>query len=126
MKAKLLLFISVLWQFPQTVLGIILCVWYFRRIKHIFPCGTGVIVRVEGFPGGISLGNVIIVATGSDPKTIKHECGHATQSLYLGWLYLFIIGIPSVFWAMVWRPSMGSYYQFYTEAWANRLGGVKR
>lgn len=35
------------------------------------------------------------IAQHSD-STIKHEYGHTIQSKYLGWLYLIIIGLPSI------------------------------
>lgn len=58
-----------------------------------------------------------------------HEYGHCIQSLYLGWLYLLVIGIPSFLWANVFYPPVHrrcSYYSFYTERWADKLGGVVR
>ena len=49
------------------------------------------------------------------------------QSRMLGWLYLFVIGIPSILWAAWWNEGQNrSYYSFYTERWADRLGGVER
>jgi hypothetical protein len=60
---------------------------------------------------------------------IKHEYGHSVQSAYLGPLYLFVIGIPSLIWAGFfdnWREKHNkSYYWFYTESWADKLGGAK-
>ena len=57
---------------------------------------------------------------------IAHESGHVKQSLYLGPLYLFVIGIPSILWAWLHKSiaPRKSYYWFYTEAWANKLGGL--
>ena len=50
--------------------------------------------------------------------------------MYLGWLYLFVIGIPSLAWAILYgtiiKPSTNGYYKFYTEKWADRLGNVER
>jgi len=60
-------------------------------------------------------------------KLIAHEYGHTIQSLILGPFYLFVIGIPSAIWAnskrVAARRTRGtvSYYQFYTERWANHL-----
>ena len=62
-----------------------------------------------------------------DEITIKHEMGHSMQSKKLGWLYLFVIGIPSACWNLYHRKHPEKdYYKFYTEAWADKLGGVKR
>ena len=33
--------------------------------------------------------------------TIKHEYGHTIQSKWLGWLYLLVIGLPSIIWAFI-------------------------
>lgn len=90
--------------------------------------------------GGISLGKYSIVNTGHyridiseslKRDTVRHEAiGHAKQSLYLGWLYLIVIGLPSIIWAGLYgsviKPTKNGYYRFYTESWADKLGGVKR
>ncbi len=46
----------------------------------------------------------------------------------LGPLYLLVIGLPSLLWAALHeKVAPGrSYYWFYTERWADRLGGVER
>ena len=82
------------------------------------------------FSGGISLGNYII-SYSRNALTIKHEHGHQKQSLYLGPLYLFVIGIPSICWAGLYGTKLfpykeNGYYEFYTERWAEQLGKVNR
>lgn len=66
----------------------------------------------------------------SDERTLKHERGHTKQSYILGWLWVPIIGIPSIIWAgcFGWLRAKYniSYYSFYTEKWADKLGGVER
>lgn len=74
--------------------------------------------------GGVSLGKYIIVNQWMPTKEIMHEYGHCIQSRYLGWLYLIVIGLPSLLWAMFYRGK--NYYSFYTERWADKLGGVNR
>lgn len=79
--------------------------------------------------GGISLGRYIILSERYETKynTWYHERGHSIQSMYLGPLYLLVIGLPSILWAMWWNYGRGvSYYRFYTERWADKLGGVQR
>ena len=62
-------------------------------------------------------------------RLLRHEYGHSIQSLILGPLYLFLVGIPSMFWCRVpavgrsWRNGRRSYYSFVTERSADRLGG---
>lgn len=61
-------------------------------------------------------------------EVIVHEYGHTFQSLILGPLYPFIVSIPSALWCMLpvcikrREKKNISYYAFYTERWANRLG----
>ena len=115
-----------IWQAPQNVAGLV-----FRLIygwTAILFRGVDVVVSSR-FPGGISLGRTIVVKRPylANPDTWNHEYGHARQSLYLGPFYLLIVGIPSLLWAAYWTPDRGvSYYSFYTEKWADKLGGVVR
>lgn len=115
-----------IWQAPQNVVGLV-----FRLIygwTAILFRGVDVVVSSR-FPGGISLGRTIIVKLPylDNPDTWNHEYGHTRQSLYLGPFYLFVVGIPSLLWAWYWTPDRSvSYYAFYTEKWADRLGGVIR
>ena len=57
---------------------------------------------------------------------IKHESGHVKQSKILGPLYLLVIGLPSIIHAALhhYVCKNPDYYHFYTERWANKLGGV--
>jgi hypothetical protein len=74
---------------------------------------------------GISLGLFLFCP---DERLLPHEYGHTYQSLLLGPLYLLVIGIPSAVWANApacvrMRQEKGiSYYSFWTEKWADRLG----
>lgn len=115
-----------IWQAPQNIVGLVFHLIYGRTMARYR--GINVVVS-ERFPGGISLGRSIFVKRPylADPDTWKHEYGHTRQSLYLGPFYLFVVGIPSLLWAWYWNPSRGvSYYSFYTEKWADKLGGVER
>ena len=124
--------IRSIWEFPQNALGFIV-----KKICDATPYTTYKDANVYSWDinGGMSLGKYIFVPFRHlDPKSfrvqsyIKHEYGHTIQSKYLGWLYLLVIGLPSLIWAqcfMGYRSRTGkSYYSFYTEAWANKLGGV--
>lgn len=113
-----------LWMLPQNVLGLILrCVYKGEDIEY-----KDAKVRVSNsMLGGISLGRYIIV---NKTSQIRHEYGHCIQSKYLGWLYLLVIGLPSIVWAMVYGSiiprTADGYYRFYTEKWAERLVGKIR
>lgn len=127
-KNTAIMVLLFIWQFPQILVGWIVSLFYKVDNKVVYKDKT---IRVcKRFPGGISLGNTIIVSRYPNSKetwsTVKHEYGHTIQSKWLGWFYLFVIGIPSLLWALIHKPSMGSYYNFYTERWADRLGNVQR
>lgn len=117
-----------LWQLPQNLIGLIVYVllWPSPYVKF----RGEIICYSNKMSGGISLGRYIILARKyweGNGDTELHEYGHALQSRYLGPLYLFVIGIPSLLWAAWWNQDRGvSYYDYYTERWADRLGGVER
>ena len=116
-----------IWELPQNLLGLLLRVIY----KGTDSEYDGAVVRRSlKMQGGISLGRYIIVSQFASKTTVMHEYGHCLQSRSLGWLYLLVIGLPSIVWAGLYgtvvKPTKNGYYRFYTERWADRLGGVKR
>lgn len=114
-----------IWQLPQNLLGLILSLLYPGYIIHNI---NGITVRINPkFYGGISLGKYIFLSR-ENKIDIKHEIGHTKQSKLLGPLYLVIIGIPSIIHALVhgsWCHE-DSYYDFWTEKWADKLMNIKR
>lgn len=124
----LLQILLYLWQLPQNILGLILRLFWRQDNTVLYK---DKVVRIcRSFPGGISLGDTVIVNRFPFNKetwnTVKHEWGHTKQSLYLGPLYLIVIGIPSLVWACTHKwITKKSYSWFYTESWANKLGGIK-
>lgn len=120
-KIKTLNFILYIWQLPQNLLGILVKI--FTKAEPIEY------VYYWKYNSGLSLGKYIFVNKNASFNTVFHEEGHQKQSLYLGWLYLIIIGLPSIIWATL--KTLGlfsniSYYKFYTEAWADKLSNIKR
>ena len=140
-------FIKATWELPQNVVGAIV-----KKIVKATPLPyyanyKGANVYSWNISGGISLGNYIFVPFAYNgvgymdiydyPRSvayvenfIKHEYGHTVQSKYLGWLYLLVIALPSLIWAGCFegyrQKNNVSYYEFYTEKWADKLGGVER
>lgn len=113
------------WQLPQNLLGLLMKA--ILRPECSIEFGRAEVFFSERMRGGISLGRYIHLRAGMGlPNNICHEYGHSRQSLYLGPLYLVVIGLPSLIHAALYRPEKGNYYDFYTEKWADRLGGVKR
>lgn len=123
-----------IWQLPQNLIGLLLVLWY-KHEKEFRRIGTAHIYYTDEMPSGISLGDYIILNRCDMEDGIKHEYGHHRQSMMLGWLYLIIIGIPSLFgniydrvahkdWPYV--VSCRWYYSQPWEKWADELGGIDR
>ena len=114
-----------IWCLPQNIAGLIVMLVTKAKRK-----GDHYAFNVKC--GSVSLGEYIFLCQGhlDSEETLRHEKGHQAQSRMLGWLYLPIIGIPSLIWAgcFGWyrKKYNVSYYDFYTESWADQLGGVKR
>lgn len=118
-----------IWQLPQNLLGLLLMLILQGETRH--RLGTIRFYYLKTFPGGITLGEYIFVGRKQE-LMVRHEFGHVLQSRYLGPLYLIVIGLPSLLHAGLNgvlnccdRHPEG-YYHFYTESWADRLGGVTR
>lgn len=122
---KILLYI---WQLPQNLLGLIVILFSKAKTNRKEVWWTE-------YNFGVSLGRYIILCRHSSEQTIRHEQGHQKQSLYLGWLYLLIIGLPSISgnifdrlfhknWSIPERVDW--YYNLPWEKWADKLGGVDR
>jgi hypothetical protein len=137
-----------IWQLPQNLLGLILIAIYKPEKDKLVLDNGNVVYFSKNMPGGISLGKYSIInsyyaglKTGSKKRledsilkeldVVKHEgLGHGTQSRLLGPLYLLVIGLPSIIWAWMYGTiipyTQNGYYKFYTEKWADSLGGVVR
>lgn len=117
----------ILWELPQTIVAAVMMAVIRNRITGTEDYRDTFIKYAEDFPGGISLGRFIILNKRYYNNWIskKHEYGHSVQSLYLGWLYLPVVGLPSILRVLIWKyRKLGSksYYTGYPENWANRLG----
>lgn len=128
---KILLWI---WQLPQHLIALFMC-----AVLKVKPSTQDVMLHKYNFPS-FSLGEYIFISWSNwvdhsnnchnGLVTMFHEVGHSRQSRYLGWLWLFVIGIPSALhwlWFQYYGRKHGyNYYNFYTEKWADKLGGVTR
>ena len=125
-------FLLTVWQFPQILIGEIILLFCKKNVNTKIIYNGIDYYFIAGFPGGISLGNKVLLRTKyiTDGNTIKHEYGHTIQSKRTGWFYLIIIGLPSAIWALLYGPIIkrehNKYYTFYTEKCADKLGGVIR
>lgn len=115
-----------IWQLPQNILGLLFLL--FIKGEERKTTDNITFYYCKNFRGGISLGKYIILNS-CNKTTVRHEYGHCIQSKMLGWLYLIVIGLPSLIHAGIHKyncsPSK-SYYHFYTEKWADKLMGIKR
>jgi len=128
--------VQLTWGLPQTLVGAFVFLWKFRYPHYTFH---GAIVTRWNRGDSVSLGMFLFVAADPprDPehpkrptwrRTLVHEYGHSVQSLVLGPLYLFVIGLPSFLWAGLpyfsrrRRRKSISYFDFYPERWANAWG----
>ena len=128
-----------IWQIIQNIVGLLVINYYKPQRVHTLDNGVKIYYSHK-MTGGLSLGNYCLVNTGHYRKdineslkrdTVRHEAiGHTKQSRLLGPLYLLIVGIPSLIWAILYgpiiKPTKHGYYKFYTEKWADSLAGVKR
>lgn len=141
---RILLFI---WQLPQNLLGLLVGLflkkktvvhsvsWQNQYGMDTFEVPDDISVFVSpSFPGGVSLGKYVYLRN-EGFKDVKHECGHCKQSLYLGWLYLLVIGLPSALGNLYDRIAHKSwpyfrsckwYYNQPWELWADKIYGVNR
>lgn len=133
--------LKFVWQLPQNIIALIIIglnkLFHKNVYTKLFDNIKVYFVEIGVFKCGISLGNYIILHKSYDTSrsqenletTSKHEHGHQIQSLYFGWLYLFIIGIPSIInniISRIFKKSARWYYNRYPENWADKLGNVSR
>ncbi len=119
------------WELPQTLVG-----WLYSvgralagQIDRVDTLGgiTFASGKARSFGGGVSLGSFIDLwlwrEMGGDGdgfvvgnQLCMHEFGHTADSQRFGWLYLLVIGLPSLLSAM----GKGNHNVFWTELRANR------
>jgi hypothetical protein len=112
------------WGFPQSFVGLIVFL-----VCSKCPHGwyRGCITTRWNNRGSMGMGMFLFLGT-EDSQVRVHEFGHSVQSLILGPLFLPVMGIPSFLWCNIpyfrrMRKEKGiSYYRFYPESTANRLG----
>lgn len=126
-----------IWQLPQNLVGIVVQKYYQRKAKagdyyYFAPHGERCLrTTALGKGKAVTLGEYVIVNWFASKDTVNHEFGHVRQSRMLGPLYLPLIGLQSICHAAVHYDLCGKkrykpYNHFWTEKWADKLGGVKR
>lgn len=143
-KEAVFFIIDWVWCLPQTLIGFIISktLWKGAYIQPFFSQRFGVFVLMSTSLmesrknplfkklSGFSTGRYIFLHYyDCNERVIRHECGHSIQSRMLGWLYLPVVGIPSILNNLRARYSekvYRTYYSRFPENWADRLGGVER
>ncbi len=140
MKGILYYIVQCTWGIIQSLLGLINFLMHIRDRHYLYH---GAVITEWNDKSSVSLGMFVFVT--KEPyfydklkdeyskeelskRLLVHEYGHTIQSLILGPLYLIVIGIPSTLWGFL--PNLSkkrkdeqiSYFSFFTESWANRLG----
>lgn len=115
------------WCLPNTLVSLGALLFARAMGGRAEPFRGAVVVRVPFMRrlGGVCLGPAILVSPEAPDHIVRHEWGHFRQHLRLGPLYYVVVGLPSVTHALWFkRRPVGNYFHFYTEAWADALGGV--
>lgn len=121
------------WGILQNVLGGLLFLYLLikdPKAEHGYYHGAVVTPWKEG-KGSMGLGMFIFFGHKSSPEAeevMVHEWGHTVQSVILGPLFVFVIGLPSLIWAYTpcfvkLREKKGiEYTDLYCEKWASGMG----
>ena len=131
--------VAYLHQLPQNLLGLLIYLVNIKSVKRVYDSSLNVwyYTATHVSDKGISLGKYIFIDSDREVtlNSIRHERGHQKQSLYLGWLYLIVIGLPSLIRNIMNRTVHKKwsaerkykwYYGHYPERWADKLGNVSR
>lgn len=120
--------ILYLWQLPQNIIGLLVILITGSKYNGYYWDGGRFVFCV-------CLGKYIIINGPHTKWDYMHECGHHRQSKMLGWLYLPVVGLPSVI-GNIWdrlahkswevKKRLYWYYNQPWEKWADDLGGVFR
>lgn len=147
MKEFLKLFALSIWMLPQNILGLICFIGFL--VLDFFSGGDFTVIRFRDTGrvtlisshqhAGVTLGFFSVLSYRDYTrypraflKTVCHETGHFIQNKILGPFYTIVIAIPSVTWNIfqyLYHKVTGKtldYYKFYSEKWADKLGGVIR
>ena len=115
-------------QFPQHLLAKILIKLF--KMKKVATINTATVYSGK-VNWGVSLGDYILISNRSTNNNvlIHHEWGHTKQSHKFGWLYLLVIGLPSITKNILTNIGIlkgSKYYDRYPEKQADELGGIVR
>ncbi len=110
------------WGILQNIIGLVIFLLNINRPHYIY---NGAVVTRWKRPDSLGMG-MFIFHRSNDKYVLSHEYGHTIQSIILGPLFLFVIGIPSIIWAGCFgdyrKRNNIDYYSVFQEKWATELG----
>lgn len=112
-------------QLPQHLLGMLLV----RLFRATPVTRYGVAYYETTLNIGVSLGRYVILHRHADRNSVLHEHGHQIQSVRQGWLYLLVVGLPSLIGNRIAYYAHKDDAWYYAQPWekrADQLGGVRR
>lgn len=125
------------WEFPQIIVGLGVYAWMKARRMVVHIETENYRVFIETRTTGVSLGWFIFwTPAGNRFAELTNDCrmheyGHARQSVMLGPLYLFVVGIPSLLRVIYsklyfrkYHRHWPGYFSGFPENWADELGDV--
>ena len=125
------------WEFPQIIVGLGVYAWMKTRQMVVHVESEKYRVFIETRKTGVSLGWFIFwTPAGNRFAELTNDCrmheyGHARQSVMLGPLYLFVVGIPSLLRVIYsklyfrkYHRHWPGYFRGFPENWADELGDV--
>lgn len=129
------------WEMPQMFVGYMLgmcriIMGKVRKVETVWGVTFVVCEHAQNSCVGVSLGPIVNIASNKpheesirvliqkDIGIYKHELGHTVDSLIWGWLYLLVIGLPSMVSVQMETMRIGhhKHCRLYAERWANRHG----
>lgn len=127
---KIVMLLSIIWQLPQDIIGSV--IYLLTKPKKFKSTDEIVYYKVNKLlpeNSGISLGHFIFINQRGyvSDNVVRHEHGHQIQSKIFGWLYLIVVGIPSLIRCVYYIKTNKSYEWYhsgYPEKWADKLGKV--
>jgi len=143
-KTALFGFLHWTWALSQNIvggIGFLLLSLSGKQRHEKFHGAVVTYVDTKKLFGGVSLGMFIFV-NGKHSKDNPddgwthdariHEFGHCVQSILLGPLYWFVVGLPSIVWCSLppfrklhdTKATKHIYYKLYCEGWANVWGAA--
>lgn len=119
-----------MWCLPQYILFLIMRKILKAQLHTVYRSRRIWVFDSKKYPhiSGVALFHTLLPDTQKDNQlTIAHEHGHHLQGNKWGWLYLLVIGIPSVITNLRARKNQRiseNYYLLYPEKQADRLSGI--